>query len=75
MVGWFASGNRSQRICRGKREVKLKAESLTLASITFQNYFRLYKKLAGMTGTAATSAEEFLKFMDWKRLSFRQTNQ
>jgi preprotein translocase subunit SecA len=46
---------------RGNREVKLKAESLTLASITFQNYFRLYKKLAGMTGTAATSAEEFLE--------------
>jgi preprotein translocase subunit SecA len=46
---------------RGKKEVKLKAESLTLASITFQNYFRLYKKLAGMTGTAATSAEEFLE--------------
>jgi preprotein translocase subunit SecA len=36
-------------------------ESLTLASITFQNYFRMYKKLAGMTGTAATSAEEFDK--------------
>ena len=34
-------------------------ENVTLASITFQNYFRLYKKLAGMTGTAATEADEF----------------
>lgn len=42
-------------------EVVLKAESITLASITFQNYFKLYKKIAGMTGTAATSAEEFEK--------------
>jgi preprotein translocase subunit SecA len=44
---------------RGHWEVKVKAESLTLASITFQNYFRMYKKLSGMTGTAATSSEEF----------------
>ena len=41
--------------------VETKAESVTLASITFQNLFRMYKKLAGMTGTAATSAEEFEK--------------
>ena len=40
---------------------EVQPESKTLASITFQNYFRLYKKLAGMTGTAATSAEEFDK--------------
>ena len=44
-----------------KEGVAVQPESLTLASITFQNYFRLYKKLAGMTGTAATSAEEFDK--------------
>ncbi len=44
-----------------KEKVIVKPESITLASITFQNYFRLYKKLAGMTGTAATSAEEFHK--------------
>jgi len=44
-----------------KEGVAVKEESLTLASITFQNYFRLYQKLAGMTGTAATSAEEFDK--------------
>jgi len=44
-----------------KEGVKIKEESETLATITFQNYFRLYKKLAGMTGTAATEAEEFHK--------------
>jgi len=44
-----------------KERVKIQAESVTLATITFQNYFRLYKKLAGMTGTAATEAEEFHK--------------
>lgn len=42
-----------------KERVKIQAENQTLASITFQNYFRLYEKLAGMTGTAATEAEEF----------------
>jgi preprotein translocase subunit SecA len=42
-----------------KERVKVQRESVTLATITFQNYFRLYKKLAGMTGTAATEAEEF----------------
>lgn len=44
-----------------KERVKVRAESITLATITFQNYFRLYKKLAGMTGTAVTEAEEFHK--------------
>ncbi len=42
-----------------KEEVEIQPENVTLASITFQNYFRLYKKLAGMTGTAATEAGEF----------------
>ncbi len=42
-----------------KEGVKIKEESQTLADITFQNYFRLYKKLAGMTGTAQTEATEF----------------
>ncbi len=42
-----------------KEGVPVQPENVTLASITFQNYFRLYKKLAGMTGTAATEAEEF----------------
>ena len=42
-----------------KEGVKIENENQTLASITFQNYFRMYEKLAGMTGTAATEAEEF----------------
>jgi preprotein translocase subunit SecA len=42
-----------------KEHVKIQPENQTLASITFQNYFRLYQKLAGMTGTAATEAAEF----------------
>ncbi|NMC64581.1 MAG: preprotein translocase subunit SecA [Acidobacteria bacterium] len=42
-----------------KERVKVEEEYQTLASITFQNYFRMYKKLAGMTGTAATEAAEF----------------
>ena len=44
-----------------KEDVKIERENQTLASITFQNYFRMYKKLAGMTGTADTEAEEFKK--------------
>jgi preprotein translocase subunit SecA len=44
-----------------KERVKIQRESVTLATITFQNYFRLYEKLAGMTGTAATEAEELHK--------------
>lgn len=42
-----------------KEGVKIKKESMTMASITFQNYFRMYEKLAGMTGTAKTEEEEF----------------
>ncbi|OIO29392.1 MAG: preprotein translocase subunit SecA [Nitrospirae bacterium CG_4_10_14_3_um_filter_44_29] len=44
-----------------KEGVKIESENQTLATITFQNYFRMYKKLAGMTGTADTEAEEFGK--------------
>jgi preprotein translocase subunit SecA len=44
-----------------KENVKIEQENQTLASITFQNYFRMYKKLAGMTGTADTEAAEFKK--------------
>jgi preprotein translocase subunit SecA len=44
-----------------KERVKIEQENQTLASITFQNYFRMYKKLAGMTGTADTEAAEFKK--------------
>lgn len=42
-----------------KEKVEIQPENQTLASVTFQNYFRMYRKLAGMTGTAATEAEEF----------------
>ena len=44
-----------------KEGVKIQPENVTLASVTFQNYFRLYDKLAGMTGTALTEAEEFME--------------
>jgi len=44
-----------------KEGVEIQKESLTLATVSFQNYFRLYNKLAGMTGTAMTEAEEFAK--------------
>ena len=46
-----------------KEGVKVEHESKTLATITFQNYFRLYKKLSGMTGTSATEANEFAERM------------
>ncbi|ABA80353.1 preprotein translocase subunit SecA [Rhodobacter sphaeroides] len=44
-----------------KEGVSIQPENVTLASVTFQNYFRLYEKLGGMTGTAATEAEEFME--------------
>ncbi len=47
-----------------KEGVKIESENQTLATITFQNYFRMYDKLAGMTGTADTEAEEFAKIYD-----------
>ena len=43
-----------------KEKVEIQSENQTIASITYQNYFRLYSKLAGMTGTAATESEEFM---------------
>ncbi len=60
MPGRRWSGGLHQAI-EAKEGVGVEQESKTLASITFQNYFRLYEKLAGMTGTAVTSAEEFDK--------------
>jgi len=60
MPGRRWSGGLHQAV-EAKEGVKIQPESLTLASITFQNYFRLYEKLAGMTGTAVTSGEEFAK--------------
>jgi len=58
MAGRRLSDGLHQAI-EAKEGVPIQAENVTLASITFQNYFRLYGKLAGMTGTAATEAEEF----------------
>ena len=60
MVGRRYSEGLHQAI-EAKESVEVKQESQTLATISFQNLFRLYDKLAGMTGTAATEAEEFFK--------------
>jgi len=60
MPGRRYSGGLHQAL-EAKEKVHVQQESRTLATITFQNYFRMYKKLAGMTGTAVTSAEEFHK--------------
>jgi len=58
MMGRRYSDGLHQAI-EAKENVKVERESKTLATITFQNYFRMYKKLAGMTGTAKTEEEEF----------------
>ncbi len=60
MVGRRYSDGLHQAI-EAKEGVRIKPESITYATITLQNYFRLYAKLAGMTGTASTEAEEFDK--------------
>lgn len=52
-----------------KEGVKVQRESRTLATVTFQNYFRMYYKLAGMTGTAMTEAEEFFKIYKLETVS------
>jgi preprotein translocase subunit SecA len=58
MAGRRLSDGLHQAI-EAKEGVSIKPENVTLASVTFQNYFRLYDKLSGMTGTAVTEAEEF----------------
>jgi preprotein translocase subunit SecA len=60
MVGRRYSEGLHQAI-EAKENVDVQKESITLATITIQNYFRMYKKLGGMTGTAATESEEFSK--------------
>ncbi|WP_037228183.1 preprotein translocase subunit SecA [Roseobacter sp. GAI101] len=60
MAGRRMSDGLHQAI-EAKENVDIKPENTTLASVTFQNYFRLYDKLAGMTGTAETEAEEFME--------------
>ena len=59
MAGRRLSDGLHQAI-EAKEGVAIQPENVTLASVTFQNYFRLYSKLSGMTGTAATEAEEFM---------------
>jgi len=60
MVGRRLSDGLHQAI-EAKEGVSIQPENVTLASVTFQNYFRLYDKLAGMTGTAMTEADEFME--------------
>jgi preprotein translocase subunit SecA len=60
MIGRRLSDGLHQAI-EAKEGVKIQPENVTLASVTFQNYFRLYDKLAGMTGTALTEADEFME--------------
>ena len=60
MVGRQWSDGLHQAV-EAKEKVKIKEENQTLATITLQNFFKLYKKLAGMTGTAMTEANEFYK--------------
>ncbi|MBA2276415.1 MAG: preprotein translocase subunit SecA [Chloroflexia bacterium] len=60
MVGRRYSEGLHQAI-EAKEGVRVRRQNVTMATITFQNYFRMYKKLAGMTGTAKTEAEEFLR--------------
>ncbi len=60
MTGRRLSDGLHQAI-EAKEGLSIKPENVTLASVTFQNYFRLYDKLAGMTGTALTEAEEFMQ--------------
>jgi preprotein translocase subunit SecA len=68
MIGRRYSEGLHQAI-EAKERVPIQRESVTMATITFQNYFRLYAKLAGMTGTAATEAEEFHKIYKLEVLS------
>ena len=60
MAGRRLSDGLHQAI-EAKEGCRIQPENVTLASVTFQNYFRLYEKLAGMTGTAATEADEFME--------------
>jgi preprotein translocase subunit SecA len=68
MFGRRWSGGLHQAV-EAKEGVEIKQESKTLATISFQNYFRLYQHLSGMTGTAMTSAEEFRKIYHLETLA------
>ena len=58
-----------QQAIQAKENVKIKQETVTLATITYQNFFRLFKKLSGMTGTAKTEEEEFRKIYNMRVVS------
>jgi preprotein translocase subunit SecA len=58
-----------QQAIQAKENVKIKQETVTLATITYQNFFRLYKKMSGMTGTAKTEEEEFRKIYNMRVVS------
>ena len=62
-------GDGLHQAIEAKEGVKIQRESITYATITLQNYFRMYGKLAGMTGTAVTEAEEFLKIYNLEVIS------
>tara|TARA_B100001121_G_scaffold92747_1_gene82096 strand:- start:1537 stop:4083 length:2547 start_codon:yes stop_codon:yes gene_type:complete len=57
-------GDGLHQALEAKEKIEIQAENHTLASITYQNYFKLYKKISGCTGTAATEAEEFYEIYD-----------
>ena len=59
-------GDGLHQAIEAKEKIEIQAENQTLASITYQNYFKLYKKLSGCTGTAATEAEEFFEIYNLK---------
>ena len=54
-------GDGLHQALEAKEKIEIQAENQTLASITYQNYFKLYKKISGCTGTAMTEAEEFFE--------------
>ena len=59
-------GDGLHQALEAKERIEVQAENHTLASITYQNYFKLYKKISGCTGTAATEAEEFIEIYNLK---------
>ncbi len=67
MEGREYSDGLHQALC-AKENVTIKQESITLATVTYQNFFRLYAKLSGMTGTAKTEEEEFLQIYNMRVL-------
>jgi preprotein translocase subunit SecA len=68
MIGREYSDGLQQAI-QAKENVKIKEETVTMATITYQNFFRLYKKNSGMTGTAKTEEEEFQKIYNMRVIS------